>query len=164
MNKITRSYIAFLVLVWNKRGKIRKTKWTQSFSFLTVPKEYKNQSFSGSSVGKESTCNAGDPGLIPGLGRSTGEGKGYPLQYSGLENSMDCIVHGVAKSQTRLSDFHFTSKNKFVLYKTKVQIYVNDGHNKNELNTEFSLKTQSFFKNIHWYYIFKNTAMLLISI
>ena len=58
-------------------------------------------------VGKESTCNAGDPSLIPGSGRSAGEGTGYPLQYSGLENSMDCIVHGVAKSWTRLSDFHF---------------------------------------------------------
>ena len=66
------------------------------------------------SAGKESTCNAGDLGLIPGLGRSPGEGKGYPthFQYSGLENAMDCIVHGVAKSWTRLfqvSDFHFTS-------------------------------------------------------
>ena len=61
------------------------------------------------SAGEESTCNAGDLGSIPGLGRSSGEGKGYPLQYSGLENSMDsiCIVHGVAKSRTRLSDFHF---------------------------------------------------------
>ena len=49
----------------------------------------------------------GDLGSIPGLGRSHGEGKGYPLQYSGLENTMDGIVHGVAKSQTRLSDFHF---------------------------------------------------------
>ena len=49
------------------------------------------------SGGKESTCSVGDLGLIPGLGRSPGEGKGYPLQYSGLENSMDCIVHGVAK-------------------------------------------------------------------
>ena len=48
-----------------------------------------------------------DLGLIPGLGRSPGEGKGYPLQYSGLENSMDCIVHGVAKSCTCLSDFSF---------------------------------------------------------
>ena len=46
------------------------------------------------SAGKESTCNAGDLGLIPGLGRSPGEGKGYPLQCSGLEHSMDCIVHG----------------------------------------------------------------------
>ena len=62
--------------------------------------------FPHSSLGKESACNAGDPGLIPGLGRSPGEGIGYPLQYSGLENSMDCIVHGVAKSQTRLSDLH----------------------------------------------------------
>ena len=55
--------------------------------------------FSGSSAGKESACNAGDPGSIPGLGRSTGEGIGYPLQYSGLQNSMDCIVNGVSKSQ-----------------------------------------------------------------
>ena len=63
------------------------------------------------SVGKESACNAGDLSSIPGLGRSPGEGKGYPLQYSGLENSMDsiCIVHGVSKSWTQLSDFHFQS-------------------------------------------------------
>ena len=63
--------------------------------------------FPDSSVGKESTCNTGDLDSIPGLGRSPGEGKRYPLQYSGLENSMDYIVHGVAKSQTRLSNFHF---------------------------------------------------------
>ena len=50
------------------------------------------------SAGKESTCNVGDLGLIPGLGRYPGEGKGFPLQYSGLENSMDRTVHGVAKS------------------------------------------------------------------
>ena len=56
--------------------------------------------FPGSSDGIESVCNAGDLGLIPGLGRSPGEGKGYPLQYSGLENSMDCIVHGVSMCQT----------------------------------------------------------------
>ena len=61
------------------------------------------------SVGKESACNAGDLGSIPGLGRSQGEGKGYPLQYSGLENFMNCIVHGVTKSQTQLTDFHFIS-------------------------------------------------------
>ena len=65
--------------------------------------------FPDSSTGKESACNAGDLGSIPGLGRSPGEGKGYPLQYSGLENSMDCIVSGVAKSRTRLNDFHCTS-------------------------------------------------------
>ena len=57
-------------------------------------------------LGKESASSAGDLGSISGLGRSPGEGKGYPLQYSGLENSMDCIVHGVAKSRTRLNDFH----------------------------------------------------------
>ena len=53
-----------------------------------------------SSVGKESTCNAGDPGLIPGSGRSPGEGKGYLLQYSGLQDFMECIDHAFTKSQT----------------------------------------------------------------
>ena len=62
----------------------------------------------GSAV-KESACNAGDLGSIPGLGRFPGKGNNYPLQYSGLENSMDCIVHGVAKSQTQLSEFHSLS-------------------------------------------------------
>ena len=55
------------------------------------------------SDGKESACKSGDLGSIPGLGRSPGEGKGYPLQYCGLENSMD---YTVAKSRTQLSDFH----------------------------------------------------------
>ena len=53
---------------------------------------------------KESTHNVGDLGSIPGLGRSPGEWKGYPLQYSGLDNSMDCIVHEVAKSQTHTTE------------------------------------------------------------
>ena len=64
-----------------------------------------------SSVGKESACYAGDTnagGSIPGSGRSAGEGKSDPLQYSGLENSMDCTVYGVTKSRTQLSDFHFS--------------------------------------------------------
>ena len=64
--------------------------------------------FPDSSIGKESTCNAGDPGSIPRSERSCGKGKGYPHQYSGLENSMDSIVHGVTKSQTGLSNFHFS--------------------------------------------------------
>ena len=59
------------------------------------------------SAHKESACSVRDLGLNAGYGTSPGEGKGYPLQYSGLENSMDCIVHGVAKSRSRLSDFHF---------------------------------------------------------
>ena len=62
--------------------------------------------FPAGSAGEESPCNAGDLGSVPGLGRSPGEGKGYSLQYSGLEKSMDCIVHGVAKSGTQLSNFH----------------------------------------------------------
>ncbi|CAI9176091.1 unnamed protein product [Rangifer tarandus platyrhynchus] len=107
-----------------------------------------NQGFPGSSAGRESTSNAGDPSSIPALGRSTGEGIGYPLQYSwaslviqlvknlpairetwvrslGWEDPLEkgnathssilawrilsTTVHGVKKSQTRLSDFHFTS-------------------------------------------------------
>ena len=66
------------------------------------------------SGGKESACSAGDPGSVPGSRRSPGEGNGYPLQYSGLENSMDrgawqATIHGVTKSRKRLSGFHFTS-------------------------------------------------------
>ena len=68
--------------------------------FLSVP---------DGSAGKESTCNVGDLGSIPGSERSPGGGKVCSLQYFGLENSMDCIVHGVAESWTQLSDFHFTS-------------------------------------------------------
>ena len=64
--------------------------------------------FPGGSAGKEVACNVGDLGSIPGLGRSPGEGKGYPLQYSGQENSMDYIVHGVAKSWTPLTPLTFT--------------------------------------------------------
>ena len=68
--------------------------------------------FPGGSAGNKSSRTAGDLGFIPGLGRSPGERNSYPLQYSGLENSMDCIVHQVAKSRTRLSDFHFHANNK----------------------------------------------------
>jgi len=58
------------------------------------------QELPGGSAGEESACHVGDLGSIPGLGRSPGERNGYPLQYSGLENNMDCIVRGVAESDT----------------------------------------------------------------
>ena len=88
--------------------------------------------FPGGSAGKESTCNVGDPGLIPGLGRSPGEGNGNPLQCSCLENPMDrgtwqVITQGVTKSWLRLSNLHththtHTYKNdqKSVVYDSKV--------------------------------------------
>ena len=66
------------------------------------------------SAGKESVCNVGDLGSILGLGRFPAEENDYPLQYSGLENSMDCIVPGVAKSRTRLSGFHFYLLSKII--------------------------------------------------
>ena len=64
----------------------------------------------------------GDLGLIPGLGRSAGEGKGCPLQYSGLENSMDCRVHEVPKSRTQLRNFHFHFRGKLCLFVTCLSI------------------------------------------
>ena len=67
-----------------------------------------HEGFPCGSAGEESACSAGGLGSIPGLQRSPGEGKGCPLQYSGLEKSMDCTVHRVAKSWTRLRGFHFT--------------------------------------------------------
>ena len=75
-----------------------RTAWQRTPVFLGFP---------CGSAGKESACNAEDLGLIPGLRRSPGEGEGYSLTYSGLENFMDCIVHGVAKSEAQLGDFHF---------------------------------------------------------
>ena len=72
---------------------------------ITCPRLY--MGFSCGSADKESACNAGDLALTPGVGGSFGEGKDYPLKYFGLENSMDCIGRGVAKSWTRPSNFHF---------------------------------------------------------
>ena len=74
---------------------------------------YIYKDFAGGSDSKASACNAGDPGSIPGLGGSSGEGNGNPLHYSCLENPMDigawwAAVHGVARSRTRLSNFTFT--------------------------------------------------------
>ena len=81
----------------------RSSSWSLTWAWLEFYLEY---GISCGSAGKETAYNAGDLGSIPGLGRSPGEGNGYPLQYSGLENSMDCVVHGVTNSWTRLSDFH----------------------------------------------------------
>ena len=92
----------FLHSVWQSLSPSMSTQMTQFWSFLMAA-----LGFPCGSAGKESSCNAGDLWSIPGLGRSPGEGKGYPLQYSGLENSMNYIVCGVAKSQTQLSNSRF---------------------------------------------------------
>ena len=93
---------------------------TMSLSAQMNPSFLKEKLPTDSSVGKESACNTGELSLIPVLGRSPGEGKVYPLQYSGLENSMHCIVHGVTKSQIQLRNFHF----HFHIYMKYVYIYV----------------------------------------
>ena len=85
----------------NPFRKVFKLYHKSLLSVFMGPPKY----FPDSSVGKESTCNAGDLGLIPGLQRSPGESNCYPLQYSGLENPMDCIVLGVTKSLLSLSLF-----------------------------------------------------------
>ena len=74
--------------------------FVHAFQVTFSPKNHLVHSFPGGSAGKKSACNEGDLGSIPGWERSPGEGKGYPLQYSGLENSVDCIVHGVTKIRT----------------------------------------------------------------
>ena len=77
------------------------------FVVMAYKRRHSFQGFPGGSACKESACNVGDLSSIAGLGRYTREGKGYPLQYSGLENSKDCIVCEVTKSWTQLSYFHF---------------------------------------------------------
>ena len=79
--------------------------------------------FPGGSADKESACNARDLGSIPGLGRAPGEGKGYPLQYPSLENSMDYIVHGVTTSPTLLSNFHFSLSAYYILFSDTIHLY-----------------------------------------
>ena len=92
--------------------------------------------------------------MIPGLGRSPGEGKGYPLQYSRLEKSVDCVVHGVAKSQTRLSDFHFTLlhwekkevRGEFILPDLKYSTVFPSSHTPTPATTILLLKKSSVAK------------------
>ena len=85
-----------------KRRGQQRIQWLNSITDsmnMNLSKLWERVGFPCGSAGKESACNAGDLGSIPGLERSPWEGKGYPLQYSVLENSMDCIVHGVAVRQ-----------------------------------------------------------------
>ena len=95
-----------LRLFSHQEGAVRRSRQTRSH-LLQIRLRRLRLDFPGGSASKESACNAGDLGFLSVLGRSPGEGKRSPLQYSGLENSMECIVHGVTKSRTRLSDFHF---------------------------------------------------------
>ena len=93
-------------LYFHCRGVSSITGWETKIPGAAQPGQ-KNLAFPCGSADKESSCNEGDLGLIPELGQSSGEGKGYPLQYCGLENSIVCKVHGVAKSPTRMNDLHF---------------------------------------------------------
>ena len=107
--------LAFLNPAWTSRSSQFTYCWSLTWRILSITflackmsaTLLKMWGFPGGSSGKESACNVGDLGSILDLGRSPGEGNGYPLQYSGLENSMDCIVYAVAKSWTWLSNFHW---------------------------------------------------------
>ena len=100
-------------------------------------------------AGKETACNAGDLGSIPGLGRSPGEEKGYPFQYSGLENSMDCIIHGVTDSWTQLSLFHFSELPKInkIIFK-KIFKYHDEARDKAEESEKF-ISLTAFSPHFH---------------
>ena len=95
------------LIVYSYNGILHgKRKEQMTSTLMGFPRGSVNKESSHKKKKKESTHNSGDLGSIPGLGRSPGEGNSYLLQCSGLENSMDCIVHRVAKSRIRLSDFH----------------------------------------------------------
>ena len=130
----------FKMWLWLRIGPCKKWHWLNvCLGFRMWWLSMCHCNVCGGSAGKESSWNAGDLGSIPGLGRSPGEGNGYPLQYFGLENSVDCIVHGVAKSWTRLRNFHsgnifFTlcawflaitviDINKFLLFSIRLAVY-----------------------------------------
>ena len=99
------------------------------------------------SAGKESAYNDADLGLIPGFGRSPGEGNGYPLQHSGLENSIYRIVHGATKSRTQLSDFHFHFHKSLDLAPWYLFLYWYLGNILGLLAPFFSLVCQSYEPN-----------------
>ena len=91
--------------------------------------------------------NAGDLGSVPGLGRSPGEGKDYPLQCSGLENFMDCIVHRITKSRTQLSDFHFHCFHAYSIHYISLQ------------NPNLDGLYYCFPRNIHFLYFMVATTV-----
>ena len=117
-------HLLWIQIVWKMLAILREQNTLKSIILILARPLHgfvimdKLLNFPCGSAGKESTCKAGDLGLIPVLGRSPGEGKGNPLQYSCLENSMDCIVHGVTKSRTLLSNSHF----HFSLYSVTMRL------------------------------------------
>ena len=107
-------------------------------------------SFPCSSADKESTCNMEDLGSIPGLGRSPGEGKGYPLQYSGLENSMDCIVHGSQRVRHDWATFTFTFKVMLKILQARLQQLLNWKLPDVQAGLRKGRRTRDLIANIHW--------------
>ena len=124
-------------------GKVVSLLFNTLFRFVIAFLPVFTQVFLGfrcGSAGKESACNVGNLGSIPGLGRSPGEGKGYPLQYSCLKSSLDCIVHGVTKSQTPLSDFHFSSREQVSFdFMAAVTVHTDSGAQKRKAATVFTV-------------------------
>ena len=99
--------IKYYYLFFQYRNYLLSYSFLQHVEHITGTRRINAIGHTCGSAGKQSACNAGDLSSTPGLGRSPGEGKGYPLQYSGLKIFMDYTVYGIANSQTRLNDFHF---------------------------------------------------------
>ena len=129
--------------------------------------------FPRGSAGKESACNAGDVGSIPGLGRCPREGNSYPLQYSGLKNSTDCTVHGITKGGTRLSDLTLHALRRrsiggaplFAITTLERRGDRTRGSAGPSTLTSYSLKLKTFFKQagrMSWFFFFFNLFLLLL--
>ena len=115
------------------------------------------------SAGEESTCNEGDLASIPGLERSPGERKGYPLQYSGLENLMNCTVHGIAKSRTQLRDFHFSLELNisYLVLQRKCLNFIY--HNEWMINTSLYQRKEKKTNLLDWRAVCKIIWMIFLS-
>ena len=112
-NSLQHTWKSIYLLIFGSTESEPLERWARPWNVFYFEKNRQVYDFPGGSDSKASACNTGDPGSIPGLGWSPGEGNGNPLQYSCLENPMDggawwAVVHGVTKSQTRLRDFTFT--------------------------------------------------------
>ena len=127
---------------WFQTGKEVHQDRIWSPCFFNFKAECFSCGFPCGSAGKDTACNVGHLGSIPGLGRSLGKGKGYPLQYSGLENPRNSIVYGVAKSQRQLIDFQFHFHADYIMQ--------NAGLNESQTGIMIARRNTSYLRYAHY--------------